>query len=68
MNTNKIAWVTDIHLNFLKPAGRKKFYKPEVQDVIIALLLFNTRFRKQNGKFYFSGCKLEKTSESRVKN
>tara|TARA_R110002126_G_scaffold11644_2_gene51862 strand:+ start:17965 stop:18780 length:816 start_codon:yes stop_codon:yes gene_type:complete len=27
MNTNKIAWVTDIHLNFLKTTAREQFYK-----------------------------------------
>ncbi|MDF1685127.1 MAG: metallophosphoesterase [Legionellaceae bacterium] len=31
MNTNKIAWVTDIHLNFLKSAARKKFYKHVIE-------------------------------------
>lgn len=27
MNNNKIAWLTDIHLNFLKPAARVQFYE-----------------------------------------
>lgn len=31
MSTNKIAWVTDIHLNFLKTAARKKFYKHVIE-------------------------------------
>lgn len=31
MDTNKIAWVTDIHLNFLKPAVRKQFYKHVIE-------------------------------------
>lgn len=27
MDSNKIAWLTDIHLNFLKPAARVQFYE-----------------------------------------
>lgn len=26
MDNNQIAWLTDIHLNFLKPAERVQFY------------------------------------------
>ena len=26
MSADKIAWLTDIHLNFLKPAARLQFY------------------------------------------
>jgi hypothetical protein len=28
----KLAWVTDIHLNFLESADRKRFYQDVVQQ------------------------------------
>lgn len=39
MNTNKIAWLTDTHLNFLKIEARKKFYQRIDQTDSDAILI-----------------------------
>jgi len=39
MTINKIAWLTDIHLNFLKPEARKQFYQKVTEANIDAVLI-----------------------------
>lgn len=39
MSTHKIAWLTDIHLNFLKNDERKKFYQSIVEASVNAILI-----------------------------
>jgi Icc-related predicted phosphoesterase len=39
MDINKIAWLTDIHLNFLDSEARKKFYSSIDQIECEAILI-----------------------------
>ena len=39
MNTHKIAWLTDIHLNFLETEARKIFYQSINETSADAILI-----------------------------
>lgn len=39
MNIDTLAWLTDIHLNFLKPGGRKQFYQKVAEANADAILI-----------------------------
>jgi len=39
MDNHKIAWLTDIHLNFLKPAARMQFYNRVAEADVDKILI-----------------------------
>lgn len=48
MDPMKIAWLTDIHLNFLKPEARKKFYQRISDTAAEAILITGDIAEAQN--------------------